>query len=84
MPGGRATGKKSSDHCRGTRVAAGVGMTLDREQVEILREILSTALTQLRFESARADSHDFRAKLHHREQVVEQLLAEPELAQARK
>jgi hypothetical protein len=58
-------------------------MTLDREQAEILREILSSALNQLRLESARADSHDFRAKLHRREQVVERLLAAPELAQAR-
>jgi hypothetical protein len=56
-------------------------MTLNREQAEILREILSSALTQLRFESARADSHDFREKLHHREEIVEKLLAAPELAE---
>jgi len=55
-------------------------MTLDREQARILREILEAALTELRVESARADSHAFRERLHHREHVVEQLLAEPELA----
>lgn len=49
-------------------------LTLDREQSQVLREILEGALTQLRVESARADSHDFREILHHRERVVTALL----------
>ncbi len=84
MPSRASRGKNSSEpNARGMRVAARIGMTLDREQAEILREILHTALTQLRFESARADSRAFREKLHHREQVVETLLAAPDLAERR-
>lgn len=49
-------------------------LTLDREQSQVLREILEGALTQLRVESARADSHDFREILHRRERVVTALL----------
>jgi hypothetical protein len=51
-------------------------LTLDPEQSQVLREILQGALTELRIESARADSHDFREMLHHREQVVTALLAQ--------
>jgi hypothetical protein len=50
-------------------------ITLDRYQSEVLREILASALTQLRIESARADSHDFRLALHERERIVEAILA---------
>lgn len=49
-------------------------VTLDPEQVQILREILETHLNQLRVESARTDAHDFRVALHHRERVVESML----------
>jgi hypothetical protein len=48
---------------------------LDSRQATTLREILQSALTQLRFESARADSHAFRENLHERERVVEGILA---------
>ncbi len=51
-------------------------VTLDRDQTEILREILETSLKELRVESARADSHDYREKLHRREHIVEELLAQ--------
>lgn len=51
-------------------------VTIDRNQVEVLREILQASLTQLRVESARADSHDFREKLHARERTVEAILNE--------
>jgi hypothetical protein len=51
-------------------------LTLDQEQAQILREILSGQLNQLRIESARTDAHDFRVALHRREGVVEQLLAQ--------
>lgn len=52
----------------------GMMLTLDQEQSQVLREILEGALTQLRVESARADSHDFREILHRRERVVTALL----------
>jgi hypothetical protein len=51
-------------------------LTLDREQSRVLREILEGSLTQLRLESSRADSHDFREILHRREQAVTGLLAQ--------
>jgi hypothetical protein len=49
-------------------------VSLDIEQAQVLREMLENTLTQLRVESARADSHDFREMLHHREEVVESML----------
>ena len=49
-------------------------LELDQDQTEIVREILESALTELRLESARADSHDFREHLHHRERAVEAVL----------
>jgi hypothetical protein len=52
-----------------------MNVSLDREQVELVRDTLQHALTELRIESARADSHDFRVMLHHREDVLEQVLA---------
>jgi hypothetical protein len=51
-------------------------LTLDREQSQVLREMLQGAVTQLRLESARADSHDFREILHRREQIVSEVLAQ--------
>ncbi len=49
-------------------------ITLDSNEATIVREILASALKQLRNESARADSHDFREQLHQRERVVEHVL----------
>ena len=54
--------------------AGGMQVNLDIEQTTVLREMLENTLTQLRVESARADSHDFRVMLHHREEVVEAML----------
>ena len=51
-------------------------VTLDREQARILTEILEASLNQLRIESARTDSHDYRAALHVRERAVEALLVQ--------
>jgi hypothetical protein len=51
-------------------------LTLDREQSQVLREMLQGAVTQLRLESARADSHDFREILHRREGIVTAVLAQ--------
>jgi hypothetical protein len=49
-------------------------VALDHEQAQTLRELLEASLKELRLESARADSHDYRDMLHHKEQIVEQLL----------
>ncbi len=61
----------------GTRIAPTEGMylTLDREQTQVMREILDSALKELRIESARADAHDYRERLHERERIVESVLA---------
>jgi hypothetical protein len=79
MRGGSAPGKA------GTRVATNGRMTLtfDRETAQVLREILESQLRELRVESARADVHAFREKLHRRERIVEELLAELGNAQVR-
>ncbi|HEU4615626.1 MAG TPA: hypothetical protein VFS15_26205 [Kofleriaceae bacterium] len=50
-------------------------VAFDQEQVSTLRELLEAQLKQLRTESARADSHDYREMLHRRERVVEQVLS---------
>jgi hypothetical protein len=50
-------------------------VSLDHEQVDLLRTTLQHALTELRVESARADSMSFRQMLHHREDVLESVLA---------
>jgi hypothetical protein len=52
----------------------GMLITVDREEVELLREILENTLTQLRFDSARTDTHEYRELLHARERIVEALL----------
>jgi hypothetical protein len=49
---------------------------LDSDQARVLREILQSSLMQLRIESARADTHEYREVLHERERVVEALLVE--------
>ena len=50
-------------------------ITVEPNEAEVLREILQDTLTELRFESARTDTHDYRELLHQRERVVEALLA---------
>ena len=49
-------------------------ISLEREEVELLRELLENTLTQLRFDSARTDTHEYRELLHARERIVESLL----------
>ncbi len=62
---------------RGTCVAPPIRMyvNLDQEQAQVLREMLQNTLTQLRIETARTDSHDFRVMLKHREDVVASLIS---------
>jgi hypothetical protein len=50
-------------------------VSFNPEQVDLVRQVLQHALTELRVESARADAHAFREMLHHREDVVEAVLA---------
>jgi hypothetical protein len=64
----------------GTGVASRSGMyiSLEHEQVTVLRQLLTSAVTQLRIESARTDTHDFRQALHERERIVESIVAKLE------
>jgi hypothetical protein len=50
-------------------------ITFDREQTDLLHEMLEKQLSQLRVESARTDGHDFREMLHRRERIIESMLA---------
>ena len=50
-------------------------ISLQSDQAAILREILQSSLRELRIESSRTDTHDFRDKLHAREDLVESILA---------
>jgi hypothetical protein len=47
---------------------------LESSEAPVLREILASALKQLRIESARTDTHDFREAVHARERIVEAIL----------
>jgi hypothetical protein len=49
---------------------------LDADQATILEEVLESARKELRIESARADSHDFREELHAREDRIDEVLAQ--------
>jgi hypothetical protein len=76
MPSGSPVCKDS-----GTCIAPlwSMQVTLDRDQTQVLREILESSLKELRVESARTDSHDFREQLHRREKIVESLLAQAKI-----
>lgn len=52
----------------------GMLISVDSYETTVLREILASALKELRIESARADVHDFREALHERERIVEGML----------
>ena len=52
-----------------------MNVSFDREQVQLVRETLQHALTELRVESARADSTKYRQMLHHREDILESVIA---------
>ena len=52
-----------------------MNVSFDREQIELVRETLQHALTELRVESARTDSTKYRQMLHHREDVLESVIA---------
>ncbi|HEY5948963.1 MAG TPA: hypothetical protein VIV40_25905 [Kofleriaceae bacterium] len=50
-------------------------VAFDQQEAETLRELLQSSLKQLRTETARADSRDFRELLRRREDIVERLLS---------
>ena len=49
-------------------------LQLDATQATVLEEILESQRKELRLESARADSRDFRDELHAREDVLDTIL----------
>jgi hypothetical protein len=49
-------------------------LQLDTAQAKVLEEVLEASRKQLRLESARTDSHDFREDLHAREDMIESVL----------
>lgn len=52
-----------------------MNVSFDSEQVQVIRDTLQHALTELRVESARTDSTRYRQMLHDREHVLEAVLA---------
>jgi hypothetical protein len=51
-------------------------LSLDQDQAAILRELLTSAVNQLRIESSRTDTRAFRDRLHERERIVETILGQ--------
>ena len=52
-----------------------LSLTLNAEERELLEDILREAISDLRMEIADTDSHDYRVKLHRREDLLKQLAA---------
>ena len=50
-------------------------VSIDSSEVKLLREMLQSSLRQLRIESSRTDSHDFRIELKARGRILEGLIA---------
>jgi hypothetical protein len=50
-------------------------ISIDSREAKLLREMLQSALRQLRIESSRADSPDFRIELKARGRILEGLIA---------
>ncbi len=51
-----------------------ISLILSVEERELLQDLLRETISDLRMEIADTDSHDFRARLHHREELLNQLL----------
>jgi len=47
---------------------------LSPEEVEVLRDVLQHNLSELDVEVFRTDTHDFKAKLKHRREVLDHIL----------
>jgi hypothetical protein len=50
-------------------------LSIDSTEAKLLREMLQSALRQVRIESSRADSHDLRIELKVRGRILEGLIA---------
>ncbi len=49
-------------------------LTLSTEERELLEEVLHETISELRMEIADTDSHDYRARLHEREDMLKQMV----------
>jgi hypothetical protein len=56
-------------------------LQLDIAQAKVLEEVLEATRKELRIESSRVDSHDFREDLHAREDTIESMLDQIHAAQ---
>ena len=52
-----------------------ISLTLSAEERDLLQDVLNETISDLRMEIADTDSHEFRARLHHREELLKQLLS---------
>ena len=52
-----------------------LSLTLNDEERELLADVLREAISDLRMEIADTDSHDYRAMLHRREDLLKQMVA---------
>ena len=52
-----------------------LSLTLNDEERELLADVLREAISDLRMEIADTDSHDYRAMLHRREDLLKQMAA---------
>jgi hypothetical protein len=48
-------------------------LTLNQEERDLLAEVLHETISELRMEIADTDSHDYRAQLHKREDMLKAL-----------
>ncbi len=53
-----------------------VKLELDAEDAKLLREVLTSTLSELGYEIANTDSHDFREKLRAKQGLVQRLVDE--------
>jgi hypothetical protein len=49
-------------------------LTLSAEERDLLEEVLTETISELRMEIADTDSHDYRARLHEREDMLKTLV----------
>lgn len=52
-----------------------LSLTLSAEEHELLQDVLREVISDLRMEIADTDAADYRAMLHHREDLLKQLVA---------
>jgi hypothetical protein len=52
-----------------------IGLKLDNEDAEVLRQVLEVYLSELRFEIPNTDNRDYRSRLHKQEDRIRRMLA---------